>query len=73
MCRAAVETNYYPLWEYERGEYRLTHEVERPKPVGAYTSLLKKFAHLDEQDLDELQKVVDKRFHLVKALTKLAG
>ena len=73
VCRAAVETNYYPLWEYERGEYRLTHEVRRPKPIGDYAKLLKKFAHLDEQDLDELQKVVDKRFHLLKALTKLAG
>jgi len=43
VCRAAVETNYFPLWECERGEYRLTHEVDPPKPISEYTKLLRKF------------------------------
>ena len=71
VVRAAVQTNYFPLWEYERGEYRLTHAVEKPKPIAEYTKLLKKFAHLNEQDLDELQKIVNKRFNQIKALTRL--
>ncbi len=71
VCRAAVETNYFPLWEYERGQYRITHEVKNPKPVGHYAGLLKKFAHLNEEDLGALQKVVDERLRLLKALTGL--
>ena len=71
IVRAAVETNYFPLWECERGQYRLTHRVDRPKPVTAYTKLLKKFAHLEKADLEELQGIVDKRFNTIEALTKL--
>jgi phenylglyoxylate dehydrogenase beta subunit len=71
VCRAAVETNYYPLWECEEGEYRITCPVDEPKPVSHYTRLLKKFAHLQEEDMEELQRVVDKRFRQLKALTTL--
>jgi pyruvate/2-oxoacid:ferredoxin oxidoreductase beta subunit len=71
VCRTAVETNYFPLWEYERGEFRITHEVKNPKPVGLYAGLLKKFAHLNEEHLGALQKVVDERFRHLKALTGL--
>jgi pyruvate/2-oxoacid:ferredoxin oxidoreductase beta subunit len=71
VTRAAVETNYYPLWEYERGTYRLTHTVENPKPISEYTGLLKKFSHLDEKDLEELQRIVNKRFNRIKALTRM--
>ncbi len=69
VTRAAVETNYFPLWEYERGTYRLTQVVKEPKPISAYTGLLKKFSHLAEDDLAELQRIVDKRFNQIKALT----
>jgi|WetSurSiteA1Bulk_404760.scaffolds.fasta_scaffold24529_2 phenylglyoxylate dehydrogenase beta subunit len=71
VCRAAVETNYFPLWEYERGQYRITHDVRNPKPVGQYARLLKKFAHLGEEDLKDLQRVVDQRFQQIKALASL--
>jgi phenylglyoxylate dehydrogenase beta subunit len=71
VCRAAVETNYFPLWECERGEFRITHEVEKPKPIAHYAGRLKKFAHLAEEDLGALQKVVDQRFHQLKALAGL--
>jgi pyruvate/2-oxoacid:ferredoxin oxidoreductase beta subunit len=71
ISRAAVETNYFPLWEYERGEYRLTYPVKKPKPVTEYTRLLKKFSHLDESDVKEFQKMVDQRFAHLGALTRL--
>jgi len=73
ILRAAVETNYFPLWECERGEYRMTHVVEKPKPITEYTALLKKFAHLDKEELDELQKIVNKRFDRIRALTMMEG
>jgi phenylglyoxylate dehydrogenase beta subunit len=71
VCRAAVETNYFPLWEYENGQYRITHEVKDPKPVSHYVKMLKKFAHLGEEDLLQLQRAADRRFRQIKAFTGL--
>jgi phenylglyoxylate dehydrogenase beta subunit len=71
VCRAAVETNYFPLWECEEGTYRLTYEVPSPRPIEHYTRLLKKFAHLDAADLEELEETVDQRFQQIKALAGL--
>jgi pyruvate/2-oxoacid:ferredoxin oxidoreductase beta subunit len=72
VCRAAVETNYFPLWEYEQGTYRLTHQVEKPKPIDEYIKLMRKFSHLDEADIEEFQRVVEERFEQTKALAKMA-
>ena len=71
ICRASVDTNYFPLWEYERGQYRITHEVKNPKPIAHYARLLRKFGHLGEEDLEALQKVVDQRFRQIEALASL--
>ena len=34
VCRDAVRTNYFPLWEMEDGVYRITQKVKDPRPVG---------------------------------------
>ncbi|MCX8023502.1 MAG: thiamine pyrophosphate-dependent enzyme [Syntrophorhabdaceae bacterium] len=70
VIKAAVETNYFPLWEYERGKYRITYEVKNPKPITEYTKLLKKFAHLEKEEIDELQEIVNRRFNRIKRLTE---
>lgn len=68
VCRAAVRTNYFPLWEAESGKFRLTHEVASPKPVTELTKLMRKFSHLKEDGLAELQKTADERYALIKSL-----
>ncbi len=73
ISRAAVETNYFPLWEAERGKLRLTYEVSAPKPVSALTELMGKFAHLSDGELQQVQAMVDTRFHRIKALASLGG
>lgn len=71
LCRSAVEANFFPLWEYEDGRYRFTHVVEKPKGVGEYLKLMRKFSHLDETDVDEIQSLVDKRLAHIQSLTQL--
>lgn len=71
VCRAAVETNYFPLWEYERGKYRFTYSAAKPKPIGEYLKMMKRFSHLNEENIEEFQKIVNQRFNQIKALTKL--
>lgn len=68
ICRLAVETNYFPLWEAERGKFRLTKEVNNPKPVGDFTSLMGRFSHLKREEVELLQEAVNARFHLIKTL-----
>jgi pyruvate/2-oxoacid:ferredoxin oxidoreductase beta subunit len=68
VCRTAVRTNYFPLWEAEDGKPKFTVEVAAPKPVTDLTKLMRKFAHLKEDGLAELQKQVDERYALLKTL-----
>ncbi|MBW1802432.1 MAG: 4Fe-4S dicluster domain-containing protein [Deltaproteobacteria bacterium] len=70
MCEAAVETNYFPLWEAEKGVFRITHEVKNPKPVQEFTKQTGRFRHLAREDLDTLQQLVDKRMDIVRKLTE---
>ncbi|MBN1162067.1 MAG: hypothetical protein JXA17_08980, partial [Dehalococcoidales bacterium] len=48
VCRTAVRTNYFPLWEAEDGKPRITVEVANPKPVSEFTKLMRKYSHLKE-------------------------
>ncbi|MGD9142254.1 MAG: thiamine pyrophosphate-dependent enzyme [Dehalococcoidia bacterium] len=68
VCRTAVRTNYFPLWEAEYGQPKLNLEVASPKPITEFTKLMRKFSHLDENGLAELQQVVDERYELLHKL-----
>jgi pyruvate/2-oxoacid:ferredoxin oxidoreductase beta subunit len=68
VCRAAVRTNFFPLWECEDGQYRITQKVSKPKPIGDFTKLMGKYRHMDETMLGTLQGIVDKRFKTLQAL-----
>ena len=41
VCRMAVRTNYFPLWEMENGKFRITAPVENPKPIKDYLKLVR--------------------------------
>lgn len=71
ICRLAVETNLFPLWECDRGTYRFTHTVRKPKSVTEYFKLMGKFNHLDESDIEAFQQLLDKRFENIRALTEM--
>lgn len=68
VCRAAVRTNYFSLWECENGEYRITQKVNKPKPITEFTSGMGKFKHLTDDNLDVLQAMVNKRQRTIQAL-----
>jgi pyruvate/2-oxoacid:ferredoxin oxidoreductase beta subunit len=70
VCRMAVRTNYFPLWEAENGKLRLTHEVANPKPVTEFIKLMRKFSHFNEADIQNLQNMVNERYALIKKLAE---
>ncbi len=69
VCRMAVRTNYFPLWEAENGRFRLTHEVSTPRPIQEYLRPIRKFSHLEEADIAEFQQMVDRRYAVIKRLS----
>ncbi|MFN2357902.1 MAG: thiamine pyrophosphate-dependent enzyme [Desulfotignum sp.] len=71
ICRQAVKTNYFPLWEAENGRIRMTKTVKKPKPVNTYTKLMKKFNHMTEADHVILQDDVDYEYCLLGGLSVL--
>ena len=73
LCRMAVRTNYFPLWEAENGNFRLNHEVQNPRPIQDFIKMVRKFSHFKEADIDEFQRMVDKRYDLIKGLCNLSN
>ncbi|MCG8635371.1 MAG: thiamine pyrophosphate-dependent enzyme [Desulfobacterales bacterium] len=71
ICRQAVKTNYFPLWEAENGKIRMTKTVKKPKPVKTYTGMMKKFARLTEEDHEILQDDVDYEYCILGGLSML--
>ena len=69
VCRMAVKTNYFPLWEAESGKYRLTQNVANPEPISKYTKLFRKYSHLNEAELAHAQQDVNDKFAFLKYLT----
>ena len=70
MSRMATQTNYFPLWEAEYGEFRMTVKTQPRKPITEFTKYMRRFAHLTPEELDFLQKDVDTRYEHVARLCK---
>jgi pyruvate/2-oxoacid:ferredoxin oxidoreductase beta subunit len=73
VCRMAVRTNYFPLWEMENGIFRITAPVESPRPIQEYLSLCGKFSHFKEDDIAEFQKIVNDRYNMIKSLVEVTA
>jgi pyruvate/2-oxoacid:ferredoxin oxidoreductase beta subunit len=73
VCRMAVRTNYFPLWEMEDGKFQLTVQGDNPKPIREYLSLCGKFSHFKEDDIAEFQKVVNQRYDMIKSLVEVTN
>lgn len=68
LARMAVETNIAPLYEVENGEFKMSVDIKNPRPVKDFVTRFKKFKHLTEQDIQELQEFTDRRFARLQKL-----
>ena len=71
VCRMAVRTNYYPLWEAERGRFRLTHKVGKPKPLKDLVRMIGKFSHLSDEEIRALENDANERYRLIEGMAQL--
>ncbi|MGD9032054.1 MAG: thiamine pyrophosphate-dependent enzyme [Desulfobacteraceae bacterium] len=70
ICRKAVQTNYYPLWEAERGRFRLSHKIKKPRPLRELVDIIGKFSHLTNEEMDALEKEVAERYALIEGMSQ---
>ncbi|WP_394265768.1 thiamine pyrophosphate-dependent enzyme [Anaerotignum sp.] len=71
VARLAVETNFFPLYEVIDGKFVLTQEYKNPKPVTEYIKHMKKFKHLNEEEISEIQEMIDEKYERLKKLATL--
>jgi len=71
IARLAVETNFFPLWEAEHGKIRFTKKIRFKKKVKEYLRSMGKFSHLTEEEIEEIQQIVDKRYKIIKSLARI--
>ncbi|MEG0068631.1 thiamine pyrophosphate-dependent enzyme [Cetobacterium sp.] len=74
MCKLAVETCYWPLFEVINGEWKLSYRPKNKLPITEFLKEQGRFAHLfkpgNEHLLVEMQEEVDRRW---EALLKRCG
>lgn len=66
--RLAVETHFFPLWEMERGVYRFTVEVTKPKPLEELLGKMGKYSHLRPKQIKGIRGGVLTRYEMLCSL-----
>jgi len=62
LGRLAIETGIFPLYEVDNGQYRMSMEVAKLRPVKDYTSLQGRFRHLSDDTINMIQKRVEEDY-----------
>jgi pyruvate ferredoxin oxidoreductase beta subunit len=66
LCKLAVNTNVYPLYEIENGMVKITKEPAEQTPVQEYLKLQGRFKHLTEDEVKQVQDYVNKEWERLK-------
>lgn len=68
IARLAVETNFSPLYDIENGVFALNKKIDKPKPVSEYLKIQGRYKKLAKEEVDVLQKDVNKEYEFLKGL-----
>jgi pyruvate ferredoxin oxidoreductase beta subunit len=77
MTKLAVETKYWPLWEYDMGVYKITRKPRNFKPLKEYITKLGRFNKLIKQHnsdviIEEMQEYVNAKWDRLLALEEIS-
>ena len=70
--RLAVETGVFPLYEVERGKYKMTIDFPRLRPVTDYFQGQGRFRHLTPDLIAKIQQRVTEEYAALKAKANMA-
>jgi len=75
IAKLATETNFWPLYEIEKGKYKITYEPSAPKPVSEFLKTQGRFKHLFSEKnkpvLEQIQKMVNEEFARIARLAEM--
>jgi ferredoxin len=54
-----VESGLWKLFEIDNGEFKLNYRPRQRKPVKEYFKPQKRFKHLTDEEIEEIQKIID--------------
>jgi pyruvate ferredoxin oxidoreductase beta subunit len=64
--RLAVETGIFPLYEVENGQYKLSFDFPKLRPVTDYLKLQGRFGHLSPDDINKIQTRVTEEYEKLR-------
>ncbi|MHC1600296.1 MAG: pyruvate synthase subunit PorB [Candidatus Methanospirareceae archaeon] len=64
--RLAVETGVFPLYEVINGEYRLSVDIPKLKPVKEYMKHQRRFGHLTDDVIERIQTRVEEEYQRLR-------
>ena len=64
--RLAVETGIFPLYEVENGQYRLSFDFSKLRPVTDYLKRQGRFGHLSPDDINKIQTRITEEYEKLK-------
>jgi pyruvate ferredoxin oxidoreductase beta subunit len=74
IAKLATETNFWPLYEIEKGKYKINWATEKPKPVTEFLKTQGRFKHLfqdrNKEIIEKIQKTVDDEWQRLVDLTE---
>ncbi|MEM1663711.1 MAG: pyruvate synthase subunit PorB [Pyrobaculum sp.] len=77
VARLAVETGYFPLYEWDHGKLRLNPpsnvhvDKSKRKPLREYMRLQGRFSHMSEEEILELEKELDAYWEYLVKLSQI--
>lgn len=69
LARLAVQTGAWILYEYEDGRFTINSKPKKLKPLKEYIGIQRRFKHLSNEEVEELQKTVTENYE--KAIRRL--
>jgi pyruvate/2-oxoacid:ferredoxin oxidoreductase beta subunit len=70
-ARLAVQTRYFPLFEYHQGKFIIsspTKNIKEPKDIKEFAQGQKRFRHFGPQDYANLSEYAVKRWAFLQSL-----
>jgi len=70
LGRLAVETGVFPLYEVERGQYRMSMDFPKLRPIKEYFKLQGRFRHLTDDMIEEIEKRLHQEYEQLREKAK---
>jgi len=65
LARLAVQSKIWPLYEIDKGDFKVTYKPREFKPVSEYLRAQRRFRHLGDENVDEIQKLQDEEWERI--------